>query len=134
MPPDSTLNSQRHALLRPALRPVTATFFSSGESLIEVNPPGGPTSLRMRPPGRKTGQTWPDSPDAAAIEVTGVALPPAELTCINGPLPVAKTMLPSRPHAAPSPTALASQRVLATPVATETFFNLPSAKYPIEAP
>src|SRR5438067_8519583 len=88
----------------------------------------------MRPSGRKTGHTWANSPDVESIEVTGVATPPAERTCIKGPLPVAKTMAPSRPHAAPSPTTLASQRVLGTPVATETLFNLPSATYPIEAP
>src|SRR6266481_2256051 len=88
----------------------------------------------MRPSGRKTGHTWPDSLDVETIEVTGVAMPPAERTCIKGPLPGAKTMVPSRPHAAPSPTTLASQRVLATRVATETLFNLPSAKYPIEVP
>src|ERR1700681_4950700 len=88
----------------------------------------------MRRSGRKTGHTWPDSPDAESIDVAGVATPLAERTCINGPLPGAKTMVPSPPHAAPSPTTLASQRVLATPVATETVFNLPSAQYPIEAP
>src|SRR5437763_4357392 len=61
------------------------------------------SARKMRPSGRKTGHTWPDSPDAESIEVTGVAMPPAERTCIKGPLlPGAKTMAPSRRHAAPS--------------------------------